>query len=295
MIQKMIFILTLLILSACNNEKLTPDAYGNFEANEIIVSSEGNGKIIKFDINEGDKLVNEQIIGFIDTTDLHLKRIELNAGIESINAKTRNVQADIEVLEEQLSNLKREEERILNLNEAGAATGKQLDDIRGQIEVIEKQIVAVRNNISTANKGLLAEIPVMKARLSQIDNSINKCFIKSPVNGIVLTKYAEESEFTAFGKPLFKIADVNELELRIYISETQLSQVRIGDKVKVAIDYGEGMKEYSGKLIWLSDKAEFTPKIIQTKEERKNLVYAAKVTVKNDGSLKIGMPAEVYF
>lgn len=295
MLRKLFFFLPVLVFFSCNENENMPDAYGNFEADEIIVSSEGNGKIVEFDIDEGDELIENQFTGLIDTTDLHLKRIELNARIRSINAKTRNVKADIDVLEEQLANLKREKDRFEKMKQEGAATEKQLDDIKGQIDVLKKQIEATRSNISTANRGLLAEIPVMDAKLKQIENNLQKHRIKSPVNGIILTKYAEESEFTAMGKPLFKIADMDQLELRIYIAETQLAQVKTGDEVTVAVDYGDGIKEYPGKLIWISDKAEFTPKIIQTKEERKNLVYAAKVIVKNDGSLKIGMPAEVYF
>lgn len=295
MFKKLIILLPVLILLSCSEDENLPDAYGNFEANEIIVSSEGTGKIVNFQIIEGEDISQNQEIGLIDTTDLYLKKLEIDAAIASINAKTRNVQADIDVLEEQLSNLIRERDRFNNMKEDGAATDKQLDDINGQIDVVKKQINATKSNLNTANRGLLAEIPTLKAKKAQIENALMKCKLISPVNGTILTKYAEENEFTAMGKPLYKIADLSKLELRVYLQETQLARVKLGDEVKVSIDDDNGSKDYSGKIITISDKAEFTPKIIQTKEERKNLVYAAKVLVENDGSLKIGMPGEIYF
>lgn len=295
MLKKLILILPIIFLVACDNDKDMPDAYGNFEADEIFVSAEGNGKILKLDINEGIELDKNQEIGLIDTTDLHLMKKELYAKINSINAKTRNISVEIDVLEKQKANAERELKRFKTMKEDGAATQKQIDDLIGQIELIDKQIIATKSGLGTANQGLLAEIPALKVKIEQIEYQINKALIKNPIKGTVITTYAEENEFTATGKPLYKIADLENLELRIYISENQLSKVKIGDEIIVGYDNGDELNKTKGKLIWISEKAEFTPKIIQTKEERKNLVYAAKVLVKNDGSLKIGMPAEVYF
>ena len=294
--KKLILISVLsLLFFGCSNDENEPDAYGNFEADEIIISAEAKGRIMNLNINEGAKLTKGLKFGLIDTNELHLMKEELRARIESINAKTKNVLVELNVIDEKISNLEREHRRFEKMKEDGAATEKQLDDIKGRIDVLKKQKKSVKSNLSTANRGLLSEIKPVKAKLQQVEYSLERAVLKSPVNGTVLVTYAEEGEFIVPGKPVCKVADLSALELTAYMTETQLAQVKIGDSVKVKVDRGKGMQENTGVITWVSDKAEFTPKIIQTKEDRKNLVYAFQVLVENDGSLKIGMPAEVYF
>ena len=198
--------------------------------------------------------------------------------------------SQINVLNEQLKTAKIEQTRIQNMYAENAATKRQIDEIDGKVKVIEKQI----SSVQTQNSPILNEIKSIKVQIEKLDDQIKKSKISNPVDGTVLTKYAEPSEITAFGKPLYKIANLNEMELRVYVTETQLAQIKIGQKVTVAIDAVNDTKKYEGNITWISAQAEFTPKVIQTKEERANLVYAVKVAVKNDGSLKIGMPAEVW-
>jgi HlyD family secretion protein len=279
-----------IVLLSCNKNNEKADAYGNFEATEITVSSESNGKIEFLNVQEGAQIKKGTFIGLIDTLQLHFNREQLKASIETVKSRSASVLSQIEVLNEQLKTAKIEQNRIKNMFAENAATKRQVDEIEGKVKVIEKQI----NSVQTQNAPILNEIKSIVVQIEKLDDQIKKSKITNPLDGTVLTKYAEPSEITAFGKPLYKIANLNEMELRVYITETQLTQIKIGQKVTVAVDSENDMNELEGQITWISAQAEFTPKVIQTKEERANLVYAVKVAVKNDGSLKIGMPAEVW-
>ena len=288
--KKIAILLTAIIFISCNKNNEKADAYGNFEATEITVSSESNGKIEFLNVEEGAQLIKGSLVGLIDTLQLHYNREQLKASIETVQSKSTSVLSQINVLNEQLKTAKIEQTRIQNMYAENAATKRQIDEIDGKVKVIEKQI----SSVQTQNAPILNEIKSIKVQIEKLDDQIKKSKISNPVNGTVLTKYAEPSEITAFGKPLYKIANLNEMELRVYVTETQLAQIKIGQNVTVAIDADNDTKKYEGNITWISAQAEFTPKVIQTKEERANLVYAVKVAVKNDGSLKIGMPAEVW-
>lgn len=288
--KKIAILLTAIIFISCNKNNEKADAYGNFEATEITVSSESNGKIEFLNVEEGAQLIKGSLVGLIDTLQLHYNREQLKASIETVQSKSTSVLSQINVLNEQLKTAKIEQTRIQNMYAENAATKRQIDEIDGKVKVIEKQI----SSVQTQNAPILNEIKSIKVQIEKLDDQIKKSKISNPVDGTVLTKYAEPSEITAFGKPLYKIANLNEMELRVYVTETQLAQIKIGQKVTVAIDADNDTKKYEGNITWISAQAEFTPKVIQTKEERANLVYAVKVAVKNDGSLKIGMPAEVW-
>ena len=288
--KKIGILLTAITIISCNKNNEKADAYGNFEATEITVSSESNGKIEFLNVEEGEQLKKGSLVGLIDTLQLHYNREQLKASIETVQSKSTSVLSQINVLNEQLKTAKIEQTRIQNMYAENAATKRQIDEIDGKVKVIEKQI----SSVQTQNAPILNEIKSIKVQIEKLDDQIKKSKISNPVDGTVLTKYAEPSEITAFGKPLYKIANLNEMELRVYVTETQLAQIKIGQKVTVAIDADNDTKKYEGNFTWISAQAEFTPKVIQTKEERANLVYAVKVAVKNDGSLKIGMPAEVW-
>ncbi len=275
---------------SCNNNNNKADGYGNFEATETTISAESNGKLLQFTIEEGQTIQKGTVVGLIDTIQLALKKEQLVASKRGINSKSRNVLSQINILEAQLKTAKISKNRIENLLKSNAGTQKQLDDINGQIDVINQQIQSVK----TQNAPILNEIKSINAQIKQLEDQLQKSIITNPVNGTILVKYAEPYEITSFGKPLYKIADLNTMELRVYISETQLSSIKIGQNVTVKIDAGEAMKNFDGIITWVASEAEFTPKIIQTKEERVALVYAVKVDVVNDGSLKIGMPAEMW-
>jgi HlyD family secretion protein len=280
----------------CHRGNDKSDAYGNFEATEIIISSESNGKLLTFSIHEGDQLSSGQKIGLIDTIPLYLKKKQLEAKIISLSNKTINIPSQINVLIERKSNLERELNRINNLYKEGAATQKQLDDITGELEVINSEIKANRERLETSNEGLLSEILPLQYQIEEINDQINRAVVFNPVSGTVLTTYTEENEIVNYGKPLYRIADIEEMILRAYISGHQLDDIKIGQKVEVLIDKDKtDYRSYEGTISWISEKAEFTPKIVQTKEERVNLVYAIKIHVHNDGYIKIGMPGEVIF
>ena len=278
------------ILGSCTGNGDKADGYGNFEATEITISAEANGKILFLDAEEGNVLAQNEVVGVIDTVQLSLKRDQFLASKNTIFSKSRNVLSQREVLKEQLKVAQNDKARVENLLQAKAATTKQLDDINGQINIIKEQI----KSVETQNSPIINEIKSIEIQIRQIEDQINKSVIQNPVKGTVLVKYAEPNEITAFGKPLYKIANLEDMILRVYISENQLSTLKIGQEVSVKIDAGQEMKSYPGVVSWIAESAEFTPKIIQTKEERVNLVYAVKVKVRNDGSLKIGMPAEMW-
>jgi HlyD family secretion protein len=275
-------------ISCGNDEKA--DGYGNFEATEITVSAEANGKIEFLDLEEGVILEKNQKVGLIDTTQLFLNKQQATASLKTIESKSGNVYSQIAVLNEELKTARSEKDRIQNMFSENAATQRQVDLAVGKVNVINQQI----KSVGTQNAPIVNEVKFNEVQIKIIEDQIQKSKIINPVKGTVLSKYVEPGEITAFGKPLYKIADISEMTLRVYIGEPQLPQVRVGQKVTVKIDLEEGMKDYEGKVSWISSSAEFTPKIIQTKEERVNLVYAVKIIVQNDSSLKIGMPAEMW-
>ena len=275
---------------SCSNSNGKADGYGNFEATEITVSAENNGKLLQFQVEEGNLLKKDQFVGYIDTIPLSLKKDQLMVSKDVIASKSKGVLSQISVLQAKLKTANINKTRIENLIKDHAGTQKQLDDINGEIDVIKNQITS----IEIQNAPVVNELKNIDVQLQQLDDQIQKSKITNPIEGTVLTKYAEPNEVTAFGKPLYKIADLSTMELRVYVSETQLANIKIGQKVTVKIDAEKTMKSYDGTISWIASEAEFTPKIIQTKEERVALVYAVKVTVKNDDSLKIGMPAEMW-
>lgn len=280
----------ILTLISCGQSNGKADGYGNFEATEITVSAENNGKLMQFDVQEGNKLQQNTFVGYIDTIPLALKREQLLVSKDVVSSKSKGVLSQIAVLMAKLKTANTNKERTENLIRDNAGTQKQLDDILGEIDVINQQI----RSVEIQNAPVVNELKSIDVQLKQIEDQIEKCKIVNPITGTVLTKYTEPNEITAFGKPLYKIADLEHMELRVYVSETQLANLKIGEEVTVKIDDKDDMKDYPGTITWIASEAEFTPKIIQTKEERVALVYAVKVTVKNDGSLKIGMPAEMW-
>ena len=281
----------LIVAASCNRTDDLADAYGNFEVDETVVSALMPGEIMQFDIEEGTIYKAGQLVGYIDTVQLHLLKPELQANRMATASKTESISTQIEVLKKQLANLDREHKRIINLVEAGAATSQQLDDIEGQIDVVKSQIRSAKSQYS----GILAQLKAIDAKMKQLDEKIKKSRIVNPIDGIVLTKLAEAYEFTAPGKPLYKIANIDQLDLRAYVSGDQLSSINLGDTFTVKIDGPEGeMIDYPGKVIWVSSEGEFTPKTIQTKKERIDMVYAVKIRVENDGRIKIGMPGELW-
>jgi HlyD family secretion protein len=291
----LITIITLSLFS-CGEKKTEYDASGTFEAVETIVSAEANGTIKQLSIEEGQALTAGVNVGYIDSLQLHLRRKQLQAQIKALLSKMPDVQAQLAALQEQLKQAEKEQKRIGSLVKAEAGSQKQLDDVNAQVNVLKKQIEAQQSSLGITSTGLSEETSPLKVQIEQINDQILKCRITNPVKGTVLTKYAETNEMAMVGKPLYKIADLSSVILRAYITGDQFSKAKVGEPVKVLVDAADGKyKEYEGKLEWISDKAEFTPKTIQTKDERANLVYAAKIKVKNDGTLKIGMYGEVKF
>jgi len=277
-------------LFSCQNDNNKADGYGNFEATEITISAENSGKLIQFSLSEGDQLQKDQFIGYIDTIPLALKREQLLVSKAVISSKSRGVLSQINVLNAKLKTAGTNKARTENLIKGDAGTQKQLDDIQGEINVLKSQI----RSVEIQNAPVVNELKSIDVQLKQLDDQIQKSKIINPVYGTVLTKYAEPNEITTFGKPLYKIADLSVMQLRVYVSETQLANLKLGQETNVKIDDADTMKSYKGSISWIASEAEFTPKIIQTKEERVALVYAVKVDVTNDGGLKIGMPAELW-
>lgn len=285
-----ILIFFVLFLAACSNNNDKSDAFGNFEADVTIISAEANGKIMEFNIEEGMGLDSGQYIGYIDTTQLHLKKQQILSQKKTLKTKFSSIFAQIEVLKEQKEIAEKNLKRIKKMHEDGAATDQQLDEIKGKVNVIEKQIEQVK----TQNATVMNEMNSIETQIDQIQDMIDKSVLTNPIKGTILAKYAETYELTGQGKPLYKIADLDNIILRAYFSGAQLPEIRIDQNVKVLIDKNaEENQSYNGKIIWIASEAEFTPKMIQTKEERVTQVYAVKILVKNDGKIKIGMPGEV--
>ena len=293
---------------SCNQNKLQTDASGVFESDEVIVSAEQNGKILSLPIKEGDTISEGKVVGNIDISNIELQKEQVQATIQALRQKTTNpvpqidlVKKQLAVQESQLAQQLHEKTRTENLLKADAATQKQLDDINSMIDQLQKQIAVSKqqidldnSNISTQNRTIFSEQDPLEKSVAQIQDQINKGQIVNPITGTVLTKYALEGEMTTIGKAIYKIANIDTITLRAYITGSQLSNVKLSQQVKVYIDSGaKNYKEYAGKISWISDKSEFTPKTIQTKDERANLVYAVKIRVKNDGYIKLGMYGEV--
>ena len=289
---KLILFVLPFFITSCGNGNNKSDAYGNFEAIEVLVGAEAQGKVVVLKIEEGQQIAKDEIVGYIDTLSLNLKKLQLVAQKEASAAKLAQVQAQIAVQEEQKKTSSKEQLRISKLVEAKAAPTKQLDDINGQLDILSSQIISTR----TQNQAIAGEMKALQYQIAQVADQLTKSVIRNPVRGTVLEKYIEEGEIAVQGKTLYKIADLSTLKLRVYISGAQLPNVKLGQKVSVLIDENkDDNKKIEGTISWISQQAEFTPKIIQTKDERVNLVYAVKIDVVNDGSLKIGMPGEVKF
>jgi HlyD family secretion protein len=321
---KLFFPVSAVLLSACTSGNMKYDASGTFEADEIIVSAEANGKILRLDVEEGSSLAKDSVVGNIDPTAIELQKEQASSSVAALNQKTNDPSPQISILqsqqelqikqiavqEQQLKTLLKEQQRYKNLVAADASPAKQLDDITGQVNVLQDQIAASksqlaviqsqvssqRRSVAIQNRGILSEKDPMEKKVAQIQDQLNKTKIINPISGTVLTKYADANEYTSTGKAIYKIANLSLMKLRAYITGNQLAQVKLNQPVKVLVDDGKGKyRELTGTITWISDKAEFTPKTIQTKEERANLVYAMKVNVKNDGYLKIGMYGELVF
>lgn len=286
--------LVFILLTACGSSENNYDASGIFETTEIIVSSQAGGQLIKFEVEEGQSLTADNPVGYVDTTQLYLKKMQLLASMKSVDSRYLNVGKQIASIKQQIETQKTEQRRFENLVKSNAANQKQLDDINAYIAVLQKQLDAQMENLQNNNHVVSGESASLGIQIAQIEDQIQKSIISSPINGIVLSKYAEQGEVASPGKALFKVADINHMFLRAYITSDQLTQMKIGQQVKVYADFGKkDMKEYPGTITWISDKAEFTPKTIQTRNERANLVYAVKIAVKNDGYLKKGMYGEL--
>ncbi len=283
----------IILFSSCGGSEDKPDASGVFEATEIITSAEVSGKIISLNISESDLLKKDQPIGLIDTIPLHLKKLQLLASKRAILAGRPDIPAQIAATEKEIAKQEKEKKRIENLLAGDVATQKQMDDINALLEILEAKLAAQKSSLNRSTSSIYAQSSALDAQLMQIDDQINRCQIKSPIDGTVLVKFAEAGEMTGMSKPLFKIADLSQIVLRAYVTGDQLSQIQLNQKVTVRTDEGDDYKTTEGVITWISDKAEFTPKTIQTKNERANKVYAVKVGVKNDGTYKIGMYGEV--
>lgn len=286
----------LALFSACGNGVPKYDATGTFETTEVLVSAEASGRLLYFDIEEGMLLKAGEEVGVVDTVQLYLKKLQLEASIKSVEEQRPDILKQVAATKEQISAAGRERNRVANLLKVGAANQKQLDDAEDQLEVLRKQLVAQNSTLSNSHQSLTWQSLSVGIQVAQVEDQLKKCHITSPITGTVLAKYAEAGELTAMGTPLFKVADTEQMYLRAYITSEQLSQVKLGQKVTVFSDYGtDEHKQYPGVVTWISDTSEFTPKTILTKNERANLVYAVKIAVHNDGLLKIGMYGGVEF
>jgi HlyD family secretion protein len=293
---KYLFSFLLLIMIGCSNNKDQFDASGNFETDEVIVSAEANGKIMKLALEEGERLHAGQKIGYIDTVPIYLQKEQLKAEVEATLAKQPAIRPQLQVIQEQLIKAEVEQKRTANLLAQSAARKKDLDDWNAQVELLKKQYNAELSTLNTTVKSIITQTHPINFQIKLLEDQLRKCIITNPIEGIVLTKYAMEDEMTMAGKPLYRIANLDTLTLRAYITGDQLPAVKLGQRVKVFVDKGTNQyTQLTGIVRWISDKSEFTPKTIQTKDERANLVYAIKIKVKNDGSLKIGMYGEVKF
>lgn len=288
-----LYLLSVLVLiSGCSKAESEADAYGNFEATEIVVSSEVGGTIIRWDVHEGLELDANQIVGLSDTTTFSLQRAQLQSQMDVVRSKRSTIDAQTAVVQAQLDVAKNDQNRIISMFESGAATQKQVDDINGQINVLNRQLQSVQ----VQKSNITAELSALQSQISIIEDQIRRATIKNPINGIVLANYIEFGEMTAPGKPLYRIANLNEMTLRAFVDARQLADLSIGQIVEVRTDASDGgLKSIDGSVTWISPRAEFTPRTIQTRDDRVTLVYAIKIRVPNDGTIKIGMPGDVSF
>jgi len=283
-------------LLACDNNNGLKDASGVFEATEIIVSSEANGKIIDFQVSEGDQLQQGAFVGLVDTTQLYLSKLQLVANKKSVLAQKPDIKTQIEATEREIEKQEFEKKRLEKLMEGDVATQKQMDDINALLEILRAKLKSQKSNLVNSVNSINAQSETIDVQVAKLEDQLEKSKITSPISGTVLVKYAEEGEITAMGKPLFKIADVDNMILRVYVTSDQLAKLKLGQNIKVLAEFGETEnREYDGTVTWISDKSEFTPKTVQTQDERANLVYAIKVAVKNDDYLKIGMYGGIKF
>jgi len=287
-----LIIITAVLLAGCKNKADKADAFGNFEATEVIISAETNGRILQFDPVEGVLVEKGTTIALVDTTVLHLQKAEIDANMKSITTRINSINAQNDILNQQIMNLDVNIKRTGKMLKDDAATQKQLDDLTGQVAVFQKQIAANY----TQKESVAAELTVSESKKSTLNEQIRRSSVLSPLNGTIIEKYSEAGEITTAGKQLVKIADLSVMKLKVYVSGAQLGTIKIGKQCRVRIDNGKkGYTSFPGIISYISDKAEFTPKIIQTKEERVILVYAVDIEVKNDGTLKSGMPGEAKF
>ncbi|MEA5006409.1 MAG: efflux RND transporter periplasmic adaptor subunit [Rikenellaceae bacterium] len=292
----MIFTVILFTSYSCSDKEGNFDASGNFEATEIIISSEATGRIISLGIEEGQEVDQNVQLGYVDTVQLQLQKERLISSVKAVRSRKADIPTQIAAIDQQISNLDIEKTRAERLITMGAGNTKTLDDINAQISTLNKQRSAQLSSMQRNNSSADSEGSAIEAQIKQLEDQIGRCKIYSPVKGTIIGKYAEEGEFTVVGKPLFKVADLDTITLKAYVTQSQLTKLKLRDKVRVFADFGvKERKEYEGIVSWISDKAEFTPKTIQTKEERENFVYALKIRVKNDGYLKIGMYGELQF
>ena len=287
-----LIVIAFILLAGCTGNTDKADAYGNFEATEVIVSAETSGRIVRFDPVEGMDIVKGAEIALIDTTLLHLQKAEIDAGMKSVRTRIGSMNAQNDILDQQIKNLNVNIIRIENMLKDDAATKKQYDDLTGQVLVLQKQIAA--NN--TQKESIAAELSVYESKKATLNEQVSRSCVRSPLNGTIIEKYSEAGEITGSGKPLAMIADLSVMKLKVYVSGAQLGRIKIGKQCAVRTDDGKkGYSSFTGTISSISDKAEFTPKIIQTKEERVTLVYSVTIDVKNDGTMKSGMPGEVIF
>ena len=289
-----ILLLAVVLLAGCNSKKQQADASGVFETKEIIISAKGSGEIMYFNVEEGQKVKAFETFGYIDTTQLYLKKLQLEINAKAIKNQFVDIYKQTAALEQQIATAKTEKTRIENLLKSEAATPKQLDDMNAQIAVLEKQLEAAKTSMQQSNSGVEDTKSSVSVQIAQINDQIKNSIIQSPIDGTILAKYAEQGELAMPGKVLFKVADMENMYLRVYITAEQLSDMKVGQAVSVFADHGKSeQKQYAGTVTWISDKAEFTPKTILTKNERANLVYAVKVLVQNDGYIRKGMYGEL--
>jgi HlyD family secretion protein len=284
------------MMAACGGNEKEYDATGTFEATETTVFAEQSGQLMAFSVNEGDSIANGAEVGLIDTTQVWLKIQQLDATKEVYQSQKPDMETQIAATRQQLAKAQQEEQRYRELVADGAAPSKMLDDASNQVKVLQKQLAAQQSALSTSTRSLDKQMAATDVQVSQLRDQLRKCHIVTPTKGTVLEKYVERGEFVAVGKPLFKMADTQEMFLRAYVTSAQLQNIKLGQQVKVFADYGNGQKkEYDGTISWISSRSEFTPKTILTDDERADLVYAVKVSIKNDGFVKIGMYGEVKF
>lgn len=299
MVKKTKWALLIVICSlfvGCSGSKSDFEASGIFEAECTIISAEATGVIRQFDVEEGQELNAGQIIGYIDSTQLYLKKRQLESQIRALQGRKPNIAVQLSALQAQLQTAQTERTRLEKLVAGDAATRKQLDDVNAQIEVLKKQINAQQSSLKISSDGISDDVATLQVQIEQLEDQLAKHRLTAPQNGTVLAKIAKVNELTTVGKPLYKIADLQNITFRAFVTSAQLTLLKIGQNVRVFADFGEKKRrEYKGTISWISDKSEFTPKTIQTQDERANLVYAVKITVKNDGYLKIGMYGEVNF